>query len=94
MRTVSCLALACLIGSAMPAHCQTPPNTDKIKIEVTRADLQLIGQGLMELPYKSAVPLLSALQMQLNAADAATQAERVKADKAKPEEKPADKPAE
>lgn len=91
MRTVSCLALACLIWSAMPAHCQVPPNGDKIKLEVTRADLQLIGQGLMELPYKSVVPVLNSLQLQLNAADA--DAARAAAE-AKAAQKPAEKPAE
>jgi hypothetical protein len=88
MRSVHYLALACLIGSAMPAFCQTAPAGDKIKIEVTRAELQIIGQGLMELPYKSVAPVLNDLQAQLNAADAAAKAA---ADpKPKVEEKPAE----
>jgi hypothetical protein len=90
MRTVSCLAIACLIGSAMPAYCQAPQPTDKVKIEVTRANLQLIGQGLMELPFKTVAPVLNDLQAQLNAQDEAA----AKAAKAKADEKPADKPAE
>lgn len=90
MRSVHCLALACLIGSAMPAYCQTAPASDKIKLEVTRAELQMIGQGLMELPYKTVAPVLNDLQAQLNAADAAVKA----AADAKPEAKPADAPAE
>ena len=89
MRTVASLALACLVGSAMPAFCQTPISNDKIKLEIPRAQLQIIGQGLMELPYKTAAPILSDLQAQLNAFDQAAAAEV----KAKTEEKPADKPA-
>lgn len=86
MRSVSiALASFALIGSAMPAYCQTLP-TDKVKIEITRAELQLIGQGLMELPYKTVAPVLNDLQAQLNAADQA--AAKAAA------EKPADKPAE
>lgn len=84
MRTVRYLALACLIGSTMPAYCQSVP-TDKVKIEVTRAELQIIGQGLMELPYKTAATVMNDLQMQLNTADDAAKAAAVKA---------AEKPAE
>lgn len=73
MRTIPCLAIACLIGSAMPAFCQTA-STDKIKIEITRAELQVIGQALMELPYKTSAPVMVDLQAQLNAADAAAKA--------------------
>jgi hypothetical protein len=96
MRSVHYLALACLIGSAMPAYCQSAPAIDKIKIEVTRAELQMIGQGLMELPYKTVAPVLNDLQAQLNAADAAVKAAadaaKPKAEE-KPEEKAADAPA-
>jgi hypothetical protein len=31
--------------------------TDHVKIDVTRADLQTIGQGIMKLPYETAAPL-------------------------------------
>lgn len=86
MRSVQYLALACLIGSAMPAYCQAPVGNDKIKIEIPRAELQIIGQALMELPYKTAAPVLNDLQAQLNAADAAIAAEA----KAKAEPKPAE----
>lgn len=88
MRSVSiALALAALIGAAMPAYCQTLP-TDKVKIEITRAELQLIGQGLMELPYKTVAPVLNDLQAQLNAADQS--AAKAAADaKVKADEKPA-----
>ena len=41
--------------------------TDHVKIDVTRADLQLIGQGIMKLPYETAAPLLIELQSQLQA---------------------------
>jgi hypothetical protein len=94
MRTVQCIALACLVALAVPASAQTP--TDKVKFEVSRAELQMIGQGLMELPYKTAAPVLNGLQAQLNAADAAAAkvAADAKAAEAKPAEKPTDKPAE
>ncbi len=86
MRSVSYLALACLLAS--PAFAQQP--TDHVKIDVTRAELQLIGQGLMELPYKTSAPVLNDLQAQLNAAD---QVAKAAADAKKTEEKPAEKPA-
>lgn len=94
MRSVQCLALAslALIGAALPAFCQSAP-TDKVALTVTRAELQLIGQGLMELPYKTSAPIMGDLQAQLNAADQA--AAKAAADaKAKVEEKPAETPAE
>lgn len=86
------LAIACLL--ATPVFAQTAP-TDKIKLEVTRAELQIIGQGLMELPYKSVAPVLNDLQAQLNAADQAVAkaAADAKAAEAKPEDKPAEGPA-
>lgn len=89
MRTVAFLTLSSLIGAAMPAYCQTAPSPEKIHIDVTRAELQLIGQGLMELPYKSSAPVMSNLQAQINAIDAKAAADT----KAKAEEKPADAPA-
>jgi len=78
----------------VPASAQTP--TDKVKIEVTRAELQMIGQGLMELPYKMAAPMLNGLQAQLSAFDAvaAKVAADAKAAEAKPTEKTTNKPAE
>jgi hypothetical protein len=91
MRTLS-VALACLLGSAMPAFCQSPAPTDKVKIEVTRAELQVIGQGLMELPYKTAAGVMNDLQAQLNAVDQATTKGAADA-KAAPEPKAEDKPA-
>lgn len=93
MRTVSTIALACLIGSAMPAYCQAQAPNDKVKLEVTRAELQIIGQGLMELPYKQVAPVLNDLQAQLNAADQAVAKAAVDA-KAASEAKPDEKPAE
>ena len=47
------------------ASAQVP--TDHVKIDVTRADLQLIGQGIMKLPYETAAPLLIELLSQLQA---------------------------
>jgi len=85
MRSVQYAALACLIAS--PAFAQAP--TDKVPLSVTRAELQVIGQGLMELPYKTSAPIMNDLQAQLNAADQA--AAKAAADaKVKAEEKPAD----
>lgn len=88
MRSVSiALASLALLGAAMPAYCQTLP-TDKVALSVTRAELQVIGQGLMELPYKTSASVMVTLQQQINAADKAA------ADAAKPkDEKPADEPA-
>jgi hypothetical protein len=53
-----------------PAFAQSAPS-DKVGLSVTRAELQLIGQGLMELPYKAAAPIMNDLQAQVNAADQA-----------------------
>ncbi len=84
MRTVQCIALACLV--TIPAFAQSA--TDKVQLTVTRAELQIIGQGLMELPYKTSAAVMVTLQTQLNAAD---QAAKAAADvtKPKPDEKPA-----
>jgi hypothetical protein len=84
------LALAVILSTVciMPAYCQSAP-VDRLKIEVTRAELQLIGQGLMKLPYEAAAPILGNLQKQLNDIDAAAKA-AVDAAKPKPPEKPAE----
>jgi hypothetical protein len=90
MRTLSCLALACLIST--PAFAQSAP-TDKVPLTVTRAELQVIGQGLMELPYKTSAPIMNDLQAQLSTADkAAADAAKVRAEPEapKPEPKPVD----
>jgi hypothetical protein len=58
---VATLSLA-LAGAAFA---QAP--TDRVKIDVSRADLQAIGQGVMKLPYETAAPLLIELQKQLEA---------------------------
>ncbi len=88
MRSIACVALASLIGLTMPAYCQSAPN-DRISLSVTRAELQIIGQGLMELPYKTSSQVLADLQSQINAADQAVAKTAADA-KAKAEEKPAD----
>jgi hypothetical protein len=59
------LAALLALGIADVACAQAP--TDHVKIDVTRADLQLIGQGIMKLPYETAAPLLIELQNQLAA---------------------------
>ena len=75
-----CLSLA--LTSA--AFAQAP--TDRVKIDVTRADLQVIGQGIMKLPYETAAPLLIELQKQLEAQTPKTEAP---APAAKAEDEPA-----
>jgi hypothetical protein len=77
---VATLSLA-LAGAAFA---QAP--TDHVKIDVTRADLQTIGQGIMKLPYETAAPLLIELQKQL---EAQTPKAEAPAPVAKPEEKSA-----
>jgi hypothetical protein len=79
------LAGIILLASA-PAFAQSAPS-DKVLLTVTRAELQVIGQGLMELPYKTVAPVMNDLQAQVNAADQA-------AAKAAADAKAADKPAE
>jgi hypothetical protein len=79
-----------LLGCTIPAYCQTAPSTDKVALSVTRDELQIIGQGLMELPYKTAAGVMNDLQIQLRASDDA--AAKAAAD-AKAADKPADAPA-
>jgi hypothetical protein len=81
-----------LIGAAMPAFCQSAP-TDKVALTVTRAELNVIGQGVMELPYKVAAPIMATLQAQLNAADQAAAKAAVDAAKPKDPAKVDEKPA-
>lgn len=79
MRTVQCIALASLATLASPAFAQ--PATDKIKIEISRAELQAIGNGVMKLPYEIAQPILADLQRQLSEHDAAAKADSEKTEK-------------
>lgn len=87
MRAAACISLACLVPTAAVA--QQP--ADKVKLEVTRAELQVIGDALMEMPYKTAAPVMIVLQQQLAVSDQA--AAKATADAAKPIEAPAEKPA-
>jgi hypothetical protein len=57
---------ASLLLAFVPAVVAHSP-TDHVKIDVTRAELQAIGQGVMKLPYETAAPLLIELQRQLEA---------------------------
>lgn len=86
MRTIASTALACLVSTAAAA--QQP--TDKVKLEITRAELQVIGNALMEMPYKTAAPVMIVLQQQLVASDQAT---AKAAEAAKQPDAPAEKPA-
>lgn len=82
------LLVTALLSSTSFAFAQAAP-TDKIAVTVTRAELQLIGQGLMELQYKNAAPVMNDLQAQVDANDKAVAKAAADA-KAKAEEKPAD----
>jgi hypothetical protein len=59
------LAVASLFAFASTALAQAP--NDRVKLDITRAELQVIGQGIMKLPYETAAPLLIELQKQLEA---------------------------
>jgi hypothetical protein len=74
------LSLASLLALACVPAVYAQSATDHVKIDVTRADLQTIGQGIMKLPYETAAPLLLELQNQLQA-----QTPKAEAPAAKPE---------
>jgi hypothetical protein len=59
------LGASLLLALVPAAFAQAP--TAHVKIDVTRAELQAIGQGVMKLPYETAAPLLIELQKQLEA---------------------------
>ena len=61
------LALAASLTLALVPVAFAQAASDHVKIDVTRADLQTIGQGIMKLPYETAAPLLIELQSQLQA---------------------------
>lgn len=71
LRTIRLAIAASIIATA--AIAQTLP--DPVTIKVSRQALQIIGQGLGELPLKTAAPVLNDLQAQLNAADQAARDE-------------------
>jgi hypothetical protein len=79
------LALAATLTLALVPAVSAQAPTDHIKIEVTRADLQAIGQGVMKLPYETAAPLLIELQKQLEAQTPRAEPAPVPAAAAKPE---------
>lgn len=98
LRTTACwittLSAAVVVAaSALPqlrAQSATPPGlADPVTIKISRADLMIIGQGLQELPAKTANPVLNALQVQLAEADRQAAEAAKKAAEPKPEEKPA-----
>jgi hypothetical protein len=60
-------AVATLLAIVLVDAAYGQASTDHVKIDVTRADLQIIGQGIMKLPYETAAPLLIELQNQLQA---------------------------
>jgi hypothetical protein len=59
------LCVSLLLALVPAIFAQAP--TDHVKIDVTRAELQAIGQGIMKLPYETAAPLLIELQNQIAA---------------------------
>lgn len=83
------LAVFLLISSsaaiAQIAPAPGPVAPDPLTIKVTRERLQLIGQGVMKLPYETAAPILVDLQAQLNALD---EAARKAAEPAEPKKEP------
>ena len=89
------LALLSTVLLIAPAFAQDAQ--EKIQLSVTRQQLQVIGNGLMEMPYKNAADVMGTLQLQLNAHEEAAKAKAAEAAKAaepKTEEKPpAAKPA-
>ena len=68
-------------ATAAMAQPIAPGQADPVPLLVSRTHLQLIGNALMELPYKTASPVLVDLQRQLDTADKAA-AEKAKAEPA------------
>lgn len=54
---------------AAPAFGAEPQPTDRIKLDISRAELTAVAQGLMKLPYEQAAPILNDLSAQVNAQD-------------------------
>jgi hypothetical protein len=73
MRKILLAFVSCsIISAASSAFADGPPvpapsSEARIKLELTNAELQVIGQGLMELPYKLSAQVLNDIQAQLNA---------------------------
>jgi hypothetical protein len=57
------LVLSFLLISS-PIHAETA--SDRVKLDISRAELQVLINGLFELPYKTAAPLLIELKKQLD----------------------------
>ena len=58
-----------LIVSLSAAHAQQPNTqpTDRLKLDLSRAEVQVIVNGLLEMPYKTAAPVLNELKHQIDA---------------------------
>lgn len=80
------LATAALVLFAGLAPAIAQDGQDKIPLTVTRTELQIIGQGLLELPYKTSAGPLQSLQQQLKAHDDALAEAAKKAAEPKPAE--------
>ncbi len=59
--------LALTVATAAEAQAPEVP----INLHVSRAELQVIGQGVMKLPYEVAAPVMKSLQDQLTVIEAA-----------------------
>lgn len=80
-----------ILLTTLPAIAQDAQ--DKVPLTVTRAELQIIGQGLLELPYKTSAGVLQTLQLQLKANDdALAEAAKKAAEAAKSKEEPKSTP--
>jgi hypothetical protein len=44
-----------------------PKPDDRVKLDLSRGEVAVIAEAIMELPYKKAVPILQTLQAQVNA---------------------------
>ena len=65
-----------LIGSLLlmgVSNAQAPQANDRVKLDLTRAEVQIIVNGLLELPYKSAAPILIELKRQVDAQEPKTE---------------------
>jgi hypothetical protein len=63
--SVAIVAAASLAFTA-GAFAQAAPS-ERVKLDVTMQDLQVLGQGLGKLPYETAAPVMVELQKQLQA---------------------------
>ena len=59
-----------LVGSLLlvgVSNAQAPQANDRVKLDLTRAEVQIIVNGLLELPYKTSASVLIELKRQVDA---------------------------